>query len=339
MTAAAQLGLLQRSSIAEAAEAERIHLAIESLPGCVEREPFRDEVTRLGGSFVEADGDAPARRFIVRVVDARPPLHVSLQIQDLVGRITERVATVEDCDAASSSLALFMATALDEAPPPFVPAPADLVGAETYWPAPAPPPKPRSIRRVGSGGIAADVFVGMQDKRGAHLFGAVRAFGTTRLGLAVMFQERDLDDQCPRAEYAASRSASGAGWCTDGHEFEEWNGPLTGRRRTASVGGLFGWGAPWNDSVAGFVGEIGVARGSDETQAGFKYAPQRRTRTTFTAPYVSASIVLQIPWRFSVRPFAAFRGTWIAAKAPDAPLVIDPIETASVHLGLAWQAW
>src|SRR5262249_58555808 len=59
------------------------------------------------------------------------------------------------------------------------------------------------------------------------------------------------------------------------------------------VGALVGWGAPWNNRAWGFVAELGVMRGEVHGDG---------TRWQFTSPYASSSLVLQIAWKYPVRP-------------------------------------
>ena len=62
------------------------------------------------------------------------------------------------------------------------------------------------------------------------------------------------------------------------------------------LGGVVGWGAPWNDIFIGFMAEAGVA-------AGTANGTSRKTiSTTYASPYGGAWLMLQIPWRLPVRP-------------------------------------
>src|SRR5262249_46143757 len=160
--------------------------------------------------------------------------------------------------------------------------------AQREWPLPAvvvddrepkPPPRPVSNGAI----VATGIFGGngrVASVAGVHMLAAGRVTQTTRLGFAATLTHQDHD-------------MGPVGRIIDAEGF-------VGR-----AGALIGWGAPWNNRAWGFVAETGIMHGVlDQTTAGVK-AP---THWQFTSPYVSSSIVLQIAWKYAVRPVWMFGG-------------------------------
>lgn len=93
------------------------------------------------------------------------------------------------------------------------------------------------------------------------------------------------------------------------------------------LGGVVGWGAPWNDIFIGFMAEAGVA-------AGTANGTSRKTiSTTYASPYGGAWLMLQIPWRLPVRPLAGLGALWTPNIPDSLPVSI------MCELGAVWQAW
>jgi hypothetical protein len=180
------------------------------------------------------------------------------------------------------------------------------------WPrgrdVPPPPERAREGPR-GSGGVAVLAVRGTRNGRGdlpitgAHVNAAWR-FGHTRFGASLAVQRDTGLLLTPK--YA--------------HEVHG-SGPST------RLGGTIGWGAPWNDSFIGFVGEVGVA-------AGIASGTARRTiTTTYASPYGGAWLMLQVPWRLPVRPVAGLGMVWM-------PMIPDSLPVSILgELGFAWHAW
>ena len=204
------------------------------------------------------------------------------------------------------------------------PAEAPLLAA---WPRakepPPPPAKPVREGPRGSGGIAISAVRGTRNGRGdtpiagAHVSAAWR-FGHTRLG-ATIAVEHDTD-LLLSDKYVHSVLGSGP----------------SGR-----LGGIVGWGAPWNDTFIGFLGEAGVAAGVASGRSARRDVPDcppcgipgQSITTTYASPYGGAWLILQIPWRLPVRPIAGLGLLWT-------PNVPDPAPVSILgELGVVWQAW
>jgi hypothetical protein len=322
---------------ARAAELEPVRFELASPPGCVDEAALRADVSALGGHFRDANLDDRARRFRIDV-SILPTKEVSarLTVEDLAFRPHVREAHGSDCAEVSRSLALFVATALDERDEaPANDGPAPVSAAPRIWPAPAPgadatEPAPR----VGAGGIAATVFASgltsATSSEGIRIHGVARVVGTTRFGLAA----------------AAARES----WGNLGpHTLERADGTST------RAGAVVGWGAPWNDNVVGFTAEAGVEWGehrgtttpvvADSQPATGSYCTGSRcmsfdsTRTrdkgwSFVSPYVASQLVFQVPLKkLPIRPIAALGGLWVPIAAGGASFA------TTIEGGLAWQAW
>ena len=148
------------------------------------------------------------------------------------------------------------------------------------------PPAREALR--GSGGIAISAVRGTRNGRGdtpitgVHVTAAWR-FGHTRLG-ATMALQHDTDLLLPN-RYA--QEVRGAG--------------TSGR-----LGGIIGWGAPWNDTVIGFLGEAGVTAGTAGGSSAPRSVPDcrpcggpgRTITTTYASPYGGAWLMLQFRGAF-----------------------------------------
>lgn len=314
--------VVPRSALA-ADGSERIRLVVDAPTGCFSEDELVAETERIGGRWQVADEGERARRFVVTITDEGDHFTARLLVRDLVGRETVRSVESATCVDAGRSASLLVSLALDdepEEPPP---------RADTSfpWPAPTPADAVRKVR-VGSGGIVVSGFLGLHGGNdpmaqpiqrstsvgwsagyGARVYAAWRV-GWTRLGAsgAVQFDAGD------------SRKNPG----------------VSGR-----VGGIVGWGAPWDDSVVGFVGDVGLAAGRAEWQEeileespidGMVGSTGRSVdrRKKYVSPYVGASLVFQVPWKYSVRPVFGL-GLYYA--------MIGDVPAVTCDAGVVWQAW
>lgn len=290
--------------------AEPVHIVVDAPQDCVTEADFLARVTALGGHWRVARPGEHARTFVVsirrggdpRAADAggKPSSYEGrLTVKPWDGPESSRTFSSPRCDRVVSSLAFFASLAIDEDREALGDEPVATASPETSavpqeQVAPSEDDKPKLRKRprvVGSGGFAVEVgFVaGHRDPNvGYHAFGAVRAFGPTRLGAAVSFV----------------------------HESSFGN--------TEAVGAMIGWGAPFNDVVAGFVGEAGVARfqGGSSGPKGDPYA----------TPYASTELILQIRLPLPVRPFFSGATTIM-------PIAHESWVTGAARVGLVWRAW
>jgi len=323
-----------RSGVARASEPEPIRLTVEAPPACLVADDLLAEVERLGAHARIAREDERARRFVVTVAPDGERYSARLVVHDLVGRTTERSVTSPRCDESAKSVVLLMALALDEggttraAPSSGADSPAL---SPAVWPAPATDDTAATGMRVvrrgrqGSGGLVVTGVAGRSPypQGGMHVAGirayaAARVAGGTRVGASLAFlRETERDVYTDSAHYASD------GW--------------SGR-----AGAVIGWGAPWNDTVAGFLGEAGVAAGQQSgkaTPGGSSwwccYDTSRATDSSvrFVSPFVALSLVLQVPWKAAVRPVAGFTTTAVFGS--------ERVATVSYtgELGVVWQAW
>jgi hypothetical protein len=173
-----------------------------------------------------------------------------------------------------------------------------------------PPPKPVREGPRGSGGIAVTALRGWRNGRGdtpiagAHATAAWR-FGHTRFG-ATMGLQHD------------------AGLLLSKKYVHEVHGSGPSGR----LGGMIGWGAPWNDTFIGFMGEAGVTAGMASGASDGK-----TITTTYASPYGGAWLMLQVPWRLPVRPVAGLGMLWTPNIPDSLPVSI------MCELGVVWQAW
>jgi hypothetical protein len=317
---------------AAAAGLEEIDLQLRADPKCVERAVFTKLVASYGGSFA----DVPvARRTFDVSVDQGERIVGRLVIRDAEGVVDIRVVAAQTCDEVSRLLALLVAMALEGEPKP---APqAQTAERPWYYLLPkgeeepdALPPTTKKPGRQGSGGLAVDAFygarLGMHDQaqqRGVHVYGAELAGRSIRLGIAGAFALE---------------------------ENQMWSGRFERRTEGPSLrlGGMLGWGAPWNDTVAGFRVELGAMAGmhrgttvakacTPDGQSCGPFPAGPREQATgwahYVTPYVSWSLVLQIPLRMPVRPIAGVTG--MLAGGPPGEVRFF----SSVDVGLVWQAW
>jgi len=295
---------------------EPIRLVVDAPSGCVTESELVAEVERLGMHVPIADEGERARRFDVTIACDGDHFVARLAVRDLVGRETVRSVTNDTCVDAGRAASLLVSLALDEEPET---TPPPRVATLYRWPqpvledAPIPPARPtaRPKRRLGSGGLVVSGVYGWRNGRsGTEVHGA-RAYagwrlGVTRFGAAIAV-ERDTDALPGTYPPANKRGTSGR------------------------VGAVVGWGAPWNDSVAGFVGEVGVAAGATEFQQ-LGYGETLTKNEFYGSPYAGGWLVLQLPWKHPVRPVVGLGTVWTPV-GPDLPLAVVG------DLGVAWQAW
>jgi hypothetical protein len=174
-----------------------------------------------------------------------------------------------------------------------------------------PPARPAREGPRGSGGIAVSAVRGWRNGRGddapiagAHATAAWRYGGHTRFGATIGVQ-RD-------AGLLLSK------------RFED---EVHGSGPSGRLGGVIGWGAPWNDTFIGFMGEAGIAAGVASGTSG------KTITTTYASPYGGGWLVLQVPWRLPVRPTAGLGALWTPNIPDSLPVSI------MCELGLVWQAW
>lgn len=290
----------------ESTEGEEISFSVRAPAWCVEASSFRDLVRSFGGRFREVEDGRAARRFDV-AVDVEERVIGRLVVTDLSGDQDVRIVGARRCEDARRILALMVAMALEG---PAEPPPPEPVRATPPWyyvlpvGADAESPSPRKRSRRGSGGVAVTGVLGVDPgspnetiRRGVHAYAAWLSGRSARLGLAVAVAEE---------------------------KHRAWTGESFARQThgvSARVGGLVGWGAPWNDVVAGFRGELGLLAGLHDTAS------------AYASPYVSTGLVLQIPWAPPVRPIAGLSGVLAGDPSGDVHLF------SSAEVGLVWQAW
>jgi hypothetical protein len=294
---------------------EAIRLVVDAPPECLTEDQLVVEVGRLGGHVRRADEGERARRFDVTIGAERDHFAARLTVRDLVGRETVRSVENATCADAGRSAMLLVSLALDEEPETEPP----LREAEPFrWPEPAISDAPAGAAHPrqppsGSGGVAISGMYGFRNGRpgtevyGARTYAAWR-LGVTRLGTTMAIQ-RD-EDSLPGTSQPASRRG------------------MSGR-----AGGIIGWGAPWNDSIVGFIGEVGVAAGEMETRESW-HGPTTTTER-FTRPYAGAWLIFQLPWKQAVRPVIGLGTVWtpMGHDYYDLPVIF------AGDLGIVWQAW
>jgi hypothetical protein len=320
---------------ARAAEPEAIRLTLDAPPACLVERDLLAQVDALGARARIARDNERARTFEVTITrDAAERYTARFVVHDLVGQQTERTITSPRCADAARSVSLLVAIALDEADATPA-APQGAIGSPSspaFWPAPANGDTPTAGMRIvragrqGSGGLVVTGLYGRSavpvegmHVAGARAYAAARVSGGTRVGGSLTLTsdtQREVTD-----DNSDTRSN---GW--------------SGR-----VGAIIGWGAPWNDTVVGFLGEAGVAGGgrsgtvrSTRTAAGgWTYYDDRgaRTSTRFVSPFATASLVLQLPWKAPIRPVAGLSTTAVFGDSSVATL------SFTGDLGFVWQAW
>lgn len=307
---------------------ESIRLVVTAPPSCAVESDVVSEIETLGGRPRDAADDERARTFAVTIAPSSDGYTAHLVITDLLGQTSERVVSHPACPGAAKSAALLIALALDEDVTTITPTPA----TPPFWPAPADAPR-TDLPRRGSGGVVVSGLMGGSplpqlgmNVVGVRAYAAARVSRGMRLGAALAFTSET--DRLFTDDHAQWRSNGWAG----------------------RAGAVIGWGAPWNDSVVGFVGEAGVAVGRQTgesaradrnvaiapcTLAGlcFDEAHAVAKSIVFVSPYAATSLVLQVPWRAPVRPIAAFTST---LRAGGAEAVMADL---SAELGVVWQAW
>jgi hypothetical protein len=320
--AASTIAVLFFVQRARAAEPEAVRFEVVAPEGCVDEAELRSEVAALGATFRDANLDDHARAFRIEVTKSAAHVKGRLVVRDLVFRERVREVDASSCGEVTKTLALFIATALDDAPVRPDVAPAPVSAPLAPWPAPA---ADRSATlegapRLGSGGVLVNGFVGGGSGTavGARAAAVVRATGTTRVGIA-------------------GTMTSDERWDSNARAFERVHGIAT------RVGMLVGWGAPWNDGIVGFSAEAGVSltslRGDasprvclKDTLSCFDSSRSEPIERRRVAPFVAWALTLQLPIKGSpVRPLVAFGN------------VIEPGHLGAVlftaETGVAWQAW
>ena len=289
-------------------EAEAVRFELDGPAGCVDDADLRGEIALLGGTFRDANLDDRARTFRVELTKDERSGHVKGRVvaRDLVFRENARAVEATSCLEAMQSLALVVATALDEAPPKLTLTPAP-ISTSMVWPAPvketagthvAPAP------RLGSGGIvvAGGGGAGVGTAKGVHAYAAALVTGTTRFGAAgaMTMDERVRDTK--------TNASTGSG--------------LSNR-----FGGFVGWGAPWNDGVVGLGLEAGIAVTNLRMDSLTTFSQQ-----SSLAPYAAWNLIFQVPIkRLPVRPVAS-----IGMVVEPGPMGTFLFTTEG---GLVWQAW
>jgi hypothetical protein len=305
---------------AEASEKEPIRFVYDAPRGCPTEAEFVARVAELGGAFQADPGLESARRFVVRIVprtDADGPFSGTLRVTDAVGEETVRVVTGADCEAVTGPLSLFVSLALDDLPA-LPPATHPTVSLEP----PASPLPPLDERPAldpqthPNGGLSVDSFLlgsvsgVLQGSYGLRVTAVTRVGTGTRLGGSAALVNDATD-------------AGASGW----------------------AGVLLAWGAPWTNHIVGFAMDAGVhvARMTGQSNLGtvqpslcqpgscFNGVP---TRWTSEAPYVAATLILQVPLRrSSFRPY--FGHTFLASENPLGSFAFG----ITLNAGVAWQAW
>jgi hypothetical protein len=304
---------------------EPVQFHYEVPPGttaCPTESEFVARVSDLGVDLRSDPGFESARRFAVSIEGAGPFVG-KLRIRDAKGGERSREVSGEDCESVVQPLSLFVSLAVDDAPaqPPQVSADAavDLrpeVHVEPDKQAPTTPTTPTSRR----GGIGADAFVLgtlgsiTQASYGAHVTAGTLVSSHAYVGGSLAFAN-DASDQ----------------------GFSGW------------LGALVGWGAPWTDGIGGVSFEAGVRvsrvvgysdPGSRDQGGCTSLSPPLSScisgaaQWSSEAPYVAASVVVQVPLRDShFRPY--FSHTSLGSTDLHRLFVFG----ATLNAGVAWQAW
>ena len=328
---------------ATSADAEPVHLVVDAPEGCTSESELATAVKSLGGNIRAPRARERARTFVIviRRDDAASPTAAyagTFAIRSLDNRETTRSLTAMHCEEVAASMAFFASVAIAEpssTPETVTPSASDETSDLRGYEWPTAPPPDRRVKppgRVGSGGIAVSGFAaGSQygTATGIHAYAAARVGQAMRVGLAASIANEER--QRPHEESADNAGAT-------------HNENFIGNGVATRVGALLGWHGPWNDSVAGFSGEVGVAAGAER---GTKYISDRRrdrdgfptyasdriveVRRSFASPYVLASVVLQVPFRGAVRPIVALGTIWTPMRSGEFAVFAEA--------GLAWQAW
>lgn len=305
---------LSAASVGRAGERQRrpVSLHIQEA-GCLQAHTFLQALGDLGVEVRRDGAGEPARLFFVSVeecvLEGRVVFVGRVTAEAHDGRQESRTVSGARCEDVSKALAVHVAIAQDALASTSTPTPESVPGLRdaeaaptvAVWPTARvkeEPVRQRVPGRRGAGGMVATIFHGDHQDVGARAYAATRVFGATRVGASV----------------AGARESTALG--------REW----------MRAGGFASWGAPWNDVVAGFVGEVGAV--VDRTRTPWRPWPQQHEHDEHAgaALYLSVSLVLQIPWRFPVRPMAALTGTWTPARRLDQGHHM-------IEGGLVWQAF
>lgn len=324
--------IVLRTAAAAADEPEIVRFVYDAPVDCPAESTFLRRIADVGGAFSTDPVGEHSRKFTVRI-EREDDFVGTLTVRDLLGEETVRSTSGASCEKVFEALAVFVAIALETLPTSPAPgAPAD-VGPE-----PLPPPIPMKTEPAAnparSGGIALTAFLGTDfagESRGVRAFLATHVLGTTRLGVAVALSQDTFT------------------------KVSDTDGVSAGQGVSGRLGAVVNWGAPFARSVVGFVGEAGLRAGAGHGlvyPVTSPYGPVGRgelcfagqdllcstspgvpTSWSFASPYLAWSLVLQIPFKLSVRPFLEFTGLVSGNYAGDVTV------TGAVEGGLAWQAW
>jgi hypothetical protein len=325
------LGVLLGPRMAPAADVEAIHFRYAAPPECPAEAELLSIASDMGGVFRLAPPDEAARTLAAVIEKTDHGFSGSLSVRGVTGDERVRTVTCGRCESAVRALGLIMAMALEDAqpapaaeeatPPPAERPPTDATGPSHALPAGEPD---------DSGGIAAmALWTGFSwTPTGAGVMAVSR--GATRFGGVVAVTTESVDE--PRYQISPSEVLA------------------LGHGRSARIGGLAAWGAPWShDDWFGFSAEGGLRGGvvhgavcptapypndTECTSEGDPRASPPTPRTWhFLSPYVAGTLALQVLPRLPVRPFLAltfllggdYRGSTSGSLSLDA--------------GIAWRSW
>jgi hypothetical protein len=232
-----------------------------------------------------------------------------------VGRTVSRTIAGNTCEGVARALALLVAFAIDT--PVEINEP---VGAKADPPNGGDrsvPPAPAAPVTQGGGFTVAPFFGRSVSGRSVGIRTlAARNIGGTSVGGTLALQSDDID-------------------CVDGYGVTTVVSGYSGR-----VGVFSAWGAPWDDSVAGFMLEAGVtggsARGSvtrTDLSRPWGSTHTASMATQFVNPYAGVSLTFQIPLDWRVRPFAGTSILWTPGFYVGSTFTFDG------EVGLRWAAW
>jgi len=324
------MGMLLGPRVAHAADVEAIHFGYAAPPGCPAETELLSMASDMGGVFRLAAPEEAARTLAAVIERTDHGFSGSLSVRSIAGDERVRTVTCGRCESAVRALALIMAMALEDAEP--------TPSAEE----PAPPPAERPRTEAGpshaapaaepddSGGIAAmALWTGFSwTPTGAGVMAV--SPGTTRVGGVVAVTTESVDE--PRYQVSPSELLA------------------LGQSRSARLGALAAWGAPWShDDWFGFTAEGGLRGGvvhgavcptapypsdTECTSSGNPRAPAPTPRTwRFLSPYVAGTLALQVLPRLPVRPFLALTfllgGDYRGSTSG----------TLSLDAGIAWRSW
>lgn len=292
---------------------------------CPDESAFRAYMENVGVA-ASADVGAPRRFFTVLMHDHRAhaasgaPRSFAGELLwvDGTGKTASRAIAGDTCEGVARALALLVAFVLDtpprtavvdERPDPTSASPDD--GARS---APSGPVAPVAQ----GGGLTVARFAGFG---GGQRSAGIRVLAASDTGGAIVGGALSLQSD-------AIDSVDGYGANTVGSGYE-------GRAGVFSA-----WGAPWDDSIAGFMLEAGVTAGSSRgsvihTDLSRPFGATHTTpmATQFLNPYAAVSLLFQIPLDWRVRPFAGTSISWTPGFYLGSTFEVDG------QVGLRWCAW